>query len=83
MYALSPSKSIKGSNYGKFLKDKNVKRRMSDVQTHAQRQTAFDENRNIIGGWGWVMVFSGHFQQYFSYILKVSFYCWRKHPSIV
>jgi hypothetical protein len=24
MYALSPSKSIKGSNYGKFLKDKNV-----------------------------------------------------------
>jgi hypothetical protein len=24
MYALSPSKSIKGSNYGEFLKDKNV-----------------------------------------------------------
>jgi hypothetical protein len=23
MYALSPSKSIKGSNYGEFLKDKN------------------------------------------------------------
>jgi oligoribonuclease (3'-5' exoribonuclease) len=24
MYKLSPSKSIKGSNYGEFLKDKNV-----------------------------------------------------------
>ena len=24
MYALSPLKSIKGSNYGEFLKDKNV-----------------------------------------------------------
>ena len=24
MYTLSPSKSIKGSNYGEFLKDKNV-----------------------------------------------------------
>ena len=24
MYMLSPSKSIKGSNYGEFLKDKNV-----------------------------------------------------------
>ena len=51
---------------------------MGDVQFHAQSQKAFHENRNIIGGWGWVMVFSGHFQQYFSYILAVSFYCWRK-----
>ena len=24
LYTLSPSKSIKGSNYGEFLKDKNV-----------------------------------------------------------
>ena len=24
MYTLSPSQSIKGSNYGEFLKDKNV-----------------------------------------------------------
>jgi hypothetical protein len=35
MYTLSPSKSIKGSNYGEFLKDKNVLKMSKNMNKRA------------------------------------------------
>jgi hypothetical protein len=43
MYALSPSKSIKGSNYGEFLKDKNVL--LDDIINTAVKTAEVDEQK--------------------------------------
>jgi hypothetical protein len=45
MYALSPSKSIKGSNYGEFLKDKNVLLCIDDIIKTAVKTAEVDEQK--------------------------------------